>query len=384
MSLSQTLNTESGAARRFAPTAENTYVVAVGIETYGADIASLTGPASDATRFLNWLIQTGKASRDRCVLFLSDLATERDLDLPVQVRPATGESIEKFLRDELPLKHGKLLIVYWCGHGLLYDDESRLLLYSEASRARPAGLNLSALLKLLRSDFFPADSWPQQIFLVDACATLINPAGFQPDDLPRARPVLERKQFTFFGSSRGYSAYNDKKAVGGFFSREVLSDLRDHANDVWPPDPGAMSARVVEKFRLLRAAGHPEQAPAYIWNTGWDGCERTFGDFMEPGAAAPAKPAPLRSFSQPLLAASARRLAACPAILDAANRRRLLRQLRREIAIHIPEANTAFDHAVNIIETCAGIPGGFEELVELVRFWNDDTLECARFLKIVS
>src|SRR5205823_1633890 len=141
----------------------------------------LDGPALDACRFAQWL-RTRAVPADRITVLVSPLpanaaaVAERVGDYH---RPGPGTADHATVREVftryLPRHSSDLLIVYWGGHGVIEQDDRRLL-YADATSLDKRNLNLSSLLTAMRSSTFAQH--PRQICLVDACQNLVTELGW--------------------------------------------------------------------------------------------------------------------------------------------------------------------------------------------------------------
>ncbi|TKS96335.1 caspase family protein [Streptomyces lasalocidi] len=248
------------------PEPADTLAVVVGVEAYAAGGGwSLDGPALDACRFAGWLTERGVPA-DQVTLLLAPL--ERNAPAvaaaagEVPVRPADSATVRAVLT-ELRRRTSGLLVVYWGGHGVIEDEERRLL-YADATSDDQRNLNLTVLLRSLRSSTYSGH--PRQLVLVDACAL---PARRAADRLPderfaEGRPDLWREQWVLTAASPGEAATNDDARGTGLFSavlREELTRLPQR----WPPDAESLRDAVLDEFEKLRAAGQARQMPSHLW-----------------------------------------------------------------------------------------------------------------------
>jgi Caspase domain len=110
------------------------YALIVGIEKYQeGQHYNLNGPASDAIKFANWLLERG-VEKDNIWLFISSL-TELSIPPTLCVRSANREEIINVIDYNL-LQNGKggdLLYIFWGGHGYLTTSATttRRLMYED-------------------------------------------------------------------------------------------------------------------------------------------------------------------------------------------------------------------------------------------------------------
>ena len=187
----------------------DTMAVVVGIEEYQAGRAwRLDGPALDACRFARWLTLRGVPS-SRITFLVSPLPENAD-EVAVQSRgfdrraAAEHNIVRNIFSRYLPDTTSELLIVYWGGHGVMEDEERRLV-YADATASDKCNLNLSALLKTMRSSKFARH--PQQLVLVDACMSLVTELGWEgsmpSEEFGEGRPEPKRDQWVLLAASSG-------------------------------------------------------------------------------------------------------------------------------------------------------------------------------------
>ena len=161
--------------------AADTMAVVVGMEDYQAGKEwRLDGPALDACRFARWLTSRGVPA-DRITLLISPLPENADAveeqSQGYRVRAAADHAtIRDVFTRYLPSETSSLLILYWGGHGVIEQEERRLI-YADATTMDKANLNFSSLLKSMRSSTFAGH--PRQLCLVDACLNLVTDLGWE-------------------------------------------------------------------------------------------------------------------------------------------------------------------------------------------------------------
>jgi len=306
-----------------------TMAVVVGVEEYEADRKwRLDGPALDACRFARWLTIRGVPA-DRITLLISPLPENADaVEEQSQGYRFRGSADYATVRDVfvryLPSQTSGLLIFYWGGHGVIEEEERRLI-YADATKMDKRNLNLSSLLKSMRSSTFARH--PQQLGMVDACLNLVTELGWEgrmPNDMfPEGRPEPRRDQRVLLAASPGERAINVDPLKTGLFSqvlREVLDTLPP---GTWPPDAEWLRDLVSERFEQLRDDDRTHQVPSYLWFRSRSG-EDTLVFASDPLAGR----VPAAAFGGQLLtSAEYRKL---KAILDGAPAPRDLRALYRE------------------------------------------------------
>jgi uncharacterized caspase-like protein len=247
---------------------KSTIAIVVGVEKYAAgDNWNLNGPATDALRFTEWLIER-QVPAEKILAFISSL---KDVSFPngVEVKRATRQNIDEVIRKTLQARDEELLIFFWGGHGALSEDESRRLFYADATTADKVNLDLNNFRVALRSAYYKKTALRQQILIIDACATYAVKMRWQydlpTDQLPKAAgvPIQGREQFVFLGTRPGEDALNIDSEGTGIFSRELLKSLVS-TND-WPPNWKALRDDLDTRFTTLRAAKRIGQVPTYYW-----------------------------------------------------------------------------------------------------------------------
>jgi hypothetical protein len=255
---------------------KHTYAVIVGINRYALGPGyDLDGPVEGACRFADWLHVQRTVPGDQIFLFLSP-APQDPAAVPsgITVSQATHH-LHDFVTETLANKRGDLLVVYWCGHGIMTADGARRLLYADAKSGYERNLDLDALLTYLRSNQVPG--FRQQIVLVDACAdyvTAVEPGTTLADfSNPFAKGDLSspHEQFVLVATKEGESANNLPEKRTGLFSQKVLELLNEGPTESWPPDMDGVFQRLQTEFADLRAKGKRRQTPTYFWHRNWEG-----------------------------------------------------------------------------------------------------------------
>jgi hypothetical protein len=147
---------------------QRTYAVVVGIEQYNAGPEwDINGPANDARYFVDWLVRR-QVPPNNILCFLSPLDHGENTKLlqwqGYQTRTATRKHVRSAFTQALRRTHGDLLYVFWSGHGVT-TEEGRKLFYADATQEDKQNLDLTALLRFLRSDYF-SRGFQQQICLI--------------------------------------------------------------------------------------------------------------------------------------------------------------------------------------------------------------------------
>ncbi|MBW4473578.1 MAG: caspase family protein [Stenomitos rutilans HA7619-LM2] len=236
------------------------YALVVGIEKYQAGSAyDLNGPANDALNFSSWLLDQG-VEPEHIYLFLSPLEQNQGVRTAAEARgltpaPATHDRITSTIRSRLTNEssRGELLYVFWGGHGIITKTDAtvRRLFFADTDDDTKWNLNVNSLVEALSTAAHGA-GFPQQIFLIDACAN-----GFYQSLAQTIQgEVAEVKfaasgefgpseQFVFFASPDYGVATNDANAGTGQFSQAVLEELKGQS---LLPDMKAIAERIQADF----------------------------------------------------------------------------------------------------------------------------------------
>lgn len=219
----------------------NVHALIVGIEKYQAGSEyNLNGPANDALKFADWLLQHG-TKPEHIYLFLSPLeqnqrvlseAQDRGLAPSLATRDAIDRTI--LLRLTSESSRGDLLYVFWGGHGIITKTEAtvRRLFFADTDDDTKWNLNVNSLVEALGTSTY-GTGFPQQIFFIDACANAFYQGlaqtmqGEASEVRFAASGEAERgEQFVLFASATYDTATNDSAGGTGHFSRSVLEHLQ--------------------------------------------------------------------------------------------------------------------------------------------------------------
>ena len=234
-------------------------VLSVGIERYGFS-GSLPGAAALAVRFADWAMRCG-VPKERVLLACNQV---EEAPLPDGVRRV--EPTRETLRETLVGfggAAGGLLLVFWCGHGVLDTDDHRVLLTSDAKDGDYLNISVNEMLGYLASDGL-AGRFPRQFFLIDACANFFEgmnqPARLPRDTFPKGnrREVL---QFVHYSAAQGQIAEYDTIRRNSVFSTTALDWLDQ--NTSLPPDGAALARETRAVFDRMRRDDALRQTP--IW-----------------------------------------------------------------------------------------------------------------------
>lgn len=343
-----------------------THAVLVGIEKYeaGGEWNRLSGPVRDVLAFHEWL-RSRNVPADQITTLVSPLDENVALveQSKVKTSPATSGEVRRAF-NALQDKRGDLLLLFWAGHGVVHEDQHRLFV-ADATTKDKRNLDLEALQKSLRSSYFPG--FPLQILIVDACANYQSFGfTFPSEELPCGSP-LDHEQFVFFAARPGQVAKNLGEEKRGLFSREFLKQAR-LADAGWPPDMRAVAERVQDEFARLRASGDAAQTPVYQWSRDWNGNSVKLGGSPAGPSHRPAGESSELSFEQ--LAGLTNALAACSKMALPDGRNDVLAQIRSDVAGAVPRRADTRSDVMNIVRTSANYPGGLEELLRHVRYYE--------------
>ena len=348
-----------------------THAMLVGIEKYdaGGEWNRLSGPVRDVLAFHAWL-RSRNVPADQIITLVSP----RDENVAlvehskIKVGAATSGGVLQALNALQP-KRGDLLFLFWAGHGLVHEEEHRLFL-ADATTNHKRNLDLDALGRSLRSSYFPG--FPLQILIVDACANYQRyPFTFPSEPVPCGNP-LAHEQFVFFAARPGQVAKELHEEKRGLFTREFLSKVQEGEDFPWPPDMRSVAESVQARFAALRTASNLDQTPIYEWSRDWD------GNSIKLGTSAADEPSRrqqhesrLITFNQ--LAGLTKALAGCAKMALPEGRNDVLAQIRSSIAVSVPRRADTKSDVMNIVRTATNYPGGLEELLWHVRFYESGT-----------
>jgi hypothetical protein len=196
----------------FSIAPDQTYALVVGIEKY-EDGRDLNGPAGEAIRFAQWLIDRG-VPIENIFLFASFLEDNESLKntINIDIKLPTEENIREILDEKLLLegKCGELLHVFWSGHGFITQragEFTRRVYYQNSDRDNFYNLNLGKLEKALKTSP-DGTGFRHQLFLNDVCGTILDASydyvqSYESSETPcRCIPGNNfNKQEIFYGAS---------------------------------------------------------------------------------------------------------------------------------------------------------------------------------------
>jgi hypothetical protein len=363
---------------------DRTHAIIIGVEQYQLGPNwGLDGPASDACQMVRWLRERGVPA-EQISLHIAPLDQNQGVaaSLDVATRPATSQAIIDALTSTLPGQAGDLLVLFWGGHGIITQAEDRRLFFADATPTDKRNLDVDSLLMTLRSQLFAG--FPHQICLVDACQNYVETLQLKTT-LPHTQLAVGQpldtppEQFVLYAARPGQFATNLTAEKTGLFSRELLRELSSTPDDTWPPDLEGINLRLQKRFVELRESNRASQTPTYFRYRGWDGSAGTLGQLLP--AASP-KPAPAAQAHLSLKTSGelVTLLQAIPVVADPVARQSVLRKMRPQVTGMI--ANSPYDrvYLANILETCEQYSGSFAELVEAIRFFDNDSRALQAFV----
>jgi hypothetical protein len=254
-------------------------VLAVGIESYeyggGMD---LPGAAAEASRFAQWARGCG-VPPDRILLACSWLDSPPARVDTVKVIGTTRREMEDTIR-HIGRQTGELLLIFWCGHGVLNEEGKRALFTSDAIAENKRNVVVDDLLMSLSSDLLTG--FGRQIVFVDACANFVQDMhfdnAFPPGTLPKGNYQREVEQFCLYSAAQGQIADFNRTERQATFSTAVLSWLETHSSQALPPDVMVLTHHIDDIFKNLRdTAKDLRQRPVYRQVRYYTGSEDIIG-----------------------------------------------------------------------------------------------------------
>jgi hypothetical protein len=213
--------------------------VLVGLEHYKQPQMDRSGPAANAIRIANWLLEREPGGADIRLFASIDGSDAKEAtckaraldDLEQKGVLVTRHGAWGAIRDclnDLPTKArsgNHRLLLYWSGHGYARPDDERIWLCEDfTERNRENVIHGTFVCRKLRS----YREFPEQLILVDTCATHED-FQFGNAGTPAERATTV-SQNALFASAVGEYAYGDGKV--GLFTERLLQALR--AEKDWP------------------------------------------------------------------------------------------------------------------------------------------------------
>ncbi len=358
-----------------------THAMLVGIEKYeaGGEWNRLSGPVRDVLAFHEWL-RSRNVPADQIATLVSPLDENVALmeQSKITTSPATSAEVLQAL-DVLQQKRGDLLFLFWAGHGVVHEEEHRLFL-ADATANHKRNLDLDALLKSLRSSYFPG--FPLQVLIVDACANYQRFAFTFPSEPVPCGDPLGHEQFVFFAARPGQVAMNLGEERRGLFAREFLSKVRELPDLLWPPDMRTVAESVQDRFAALRATSDLDQTPVWRSIRDWDG-NVVEGSVSPQVSGEQGNQEPWKITRRQLLDLTAA-LSGVPIMSQPAGRDIVLAQMRSEISAAASRGSDATSDIISIIQTASSYAGGLNELLWLVYQFDGQSLSWGAVTKVVA
>lgn len=245
--------------------ADRTLVLAVGLERYDyGEGMALPGAAGGAVRFARWALDCGVPA-ERVMLACSWLEEPSSSPFAgVRLVGTTRDMLDTALQDAVGVG-GDLLLLYWCGHGLLNEARERVLFTANATAGNKLNIPVDEILKVLSST--QGIGFDRQILIVDACANFVEDMRFDAA-LPRSSLAKgmprEVQQFVLFAAEQGQIADYNRVERRAAFSTAVLAWLESEAGQTLPPDMSALRRHVGEVFQRCNDSGEHRQTPVSL------------------------------------------------------------------------------------------------------------------------
>lgn len=329
------------------------HALVVGIETYAFGPRwTLPGPSDDAMRFREWLLERGVPDTNIRLHLAPAPGHAPDL----HYRPCDRTALRRTLVHDLPNTSSRLLWVYWGGHGYLDDHDHLRLLTADATEHDAVNVDLDDALAYYNSTAVPHH--PEQVWIVDACATFereMNLTVTPPAEaLPHAERADRSRQIHFHAARRGRRATNLPSDRTGRFSSIVMKHLRLRTDADTPLDPAFIDA-VERDTRADQASGEP--ASTRLREPGRD---ITFGSLSE-GARRET------GISTNALDALITDLCSRPWASDSDSRQNLVDALPRQLGEQVPRSRRPRADLVGIILHLDKVAGGLRALHQAVQ-----------------
>jgi hypothetical protein len=241
-------------------------VISVGLEQYEfGPKYDLPGATEAACRFVQWALDR-EIDPKRVWLGCTPGAVPDKPKFDRVTKIGTREAdLKNAFRDASEFD-ADLLLVFWCGHGVMNESGERALFTSDATEKWPNNLSVDEMLKYLRSD--AVRSLKRQFLLIDSCANFVQGMNrmekLPHSTFPSADPGQVTQQFSFFSASQGQIAEFDKIERQAIFSETVLEWLEEHATEELPPDTDRLKSHVTAVFEKLRTNPDFRQIPATL------------------------------------------------------------------------------------------------------------------------
>ena len=256
------------------PPAAQVHAIVVGVERYALGSSfDAPGAVAGALAFARWLVlQRGVpvASLDLWLEPLGggDLATLADAAglTGAQLHRFNGNTFFHAMKEPTGAAlHGRFLVVYFCGHGLVSDSRSlQHLVMPEATESQLVCIDTDNWRELFKTAGW--ERYGHQLWVVDACRnTWTGALGLLP------RPwsvgaVQAVSQCVMLSCASGQTSALDA-VHGPRFTRELLPRLAAAAPGEWPDFEQALR----DTAAALRADPALAQSPTILLGQDWDG-----------------------------------------------------------------------------------------------------------------
>lgn len=248
--------------RTFDP--DRVLVIAVGIDEYRQSAMRLSGAAAYAERFAKWALEQGVPAKN-ILLACSDTdpisGTRRWEPTQASIIDLLKDAAGRSDPEEPPLE---LLLMYWCGHGVLKSGRKRALFTSDAESGALRVHVVEEIRNYLSST--TVKGLDSQIIFIDACADFYNEMHLNERLVKTTLNIGNPKrirQYVLHSTSEGQTAYHDNTTRSNAFSDTVFQWLETMLPGTLAPDIETLNVMVAARFEQLKAAGGPEQTP--IW-----------------------------------------------------------------------------------------------------------------------
>ncbi|MBB5866671.1 hypothetical protein F4553_000050 [Allocatelliglobosispora scoriae] len=267
---------------------DRVFVLAVGIEKYAHPaLSSLPGAAAEALRVAEWARRCSVPAAQITIacswadaegadveqvhgqrIDLTDEACDTDNACYQQIEP-TQEAIARYVV-EVAERSGDLLLVFWCGHGVVFDGR-RVLFTADADANHLRGMDVEQVLDYLRS--VRVAGFGRQVVLIDSCANHledVKPDGswralVRPANLPSGRNRENVDQCALLSAAPGQTAKFRWTARHAAFSDVVMTWLERPDSNFLSLDMMALVLHVQETFHRLHAESETRQTPVLLW-----------------------------------------------------------------------------------------------------------------------
>lgn len=259
---------------------EKTFAIVVGIETYGAGLHALDGPASDALRFIEWLSAIMGVPPQNIVTHIAPLPeniAECDRRLKTAQIPAKNQLTaacagirQSLLSAPAQLPDGELLLLFWGGHGMYSHKEKQPFLFGgDASSDDYLGFGADDIIRFLETrQYNDGLGFNRRIAVFDACAdeqqTENRETKFPLQDggyeFGLAGAGIEKICLaTLQSAALGQTARQERAGTRrtGVFSNLLLNWLNREENRQLPPDICELIAHIKLEFESRGLSQRP-------------------------------------------------------------------------------------------------------------------------------